>query len=166
MATNTLAAPRFVRSSTGQGPLAQRKTIVAGLIEGEQCVQTDNALAACADGASIVTHIMATISANVIPGDTLKISTFVARPGDVWEVTAYHSTPSLAVFADTALDAQPDYGIKKPTVSGVTQWCLDLENTTQKVWRVIARPGYLNNTGTDLYPRIWVQYLPAATQES
>ncbi len=163
MATNVLRAPSFTKGRSGQAPQYEKLTIVASLIEGEQLLKANNAVAACADAGTIVTHVMPTISANVLPGQTLSMPLIVAQPGDIWEVTAYHSTPSLAVVADSALDAQAGYGIIKPTVSGATQWCLDLENTTQKIWRLIDRPAYLNNSGTDLYPRVWVQYINTVT---
>ncbi len=164
MATNPIRTPAHVKTRSGQGPVYEKLTIVASLIAGEQLLKANNAVAACADAGTIVTHVMPQKSADVIPGQTLSMPLIVAQPGDVWEVTAYHSTPSLAVVADSLLDAQAGYGIIKPTVSSKTEWCLDLENTSQKIWRLIDRPAYLNNTATDLYPRVWVQYINTVTQ--
>jgi len=159
MATFRLQAPRFVKSGDGKGPLMEEMTIVADLIEGELCLKANNALGACGADPTVVTHIMPAISANVLPGDTLVMPVYIVRPGDVWEMSIYHATAASAVFADTDLDGQADYGVAKPTVDSVTTWTVDKAETTTDVVRVIARvPGY---SATDLYPRVHVQFLEA-----
>jgi len=92
---------------------------------------------------------------DTVPGLSNQINVIKIRPSDTYEITAHHSTAASAVFADSALDENADYGLLKTTVSGVAAWCLDLQDTTNKRVRVFERI----SSATDLYPRLRVQFL-------
>lgn len=161
MATLALQPVRLYKARDGHGQEHEELTIVADLIEGELLVKANNAVAAIADSATVITHIMPTISANVMPGKTLKMPLGLLRPGDVYEMSVWHTTAASAVVADSILDAQGDYPVVKKTVSGATAWCLDVANIGSSASvRLVARL----STATDLYPRVLVQFLDTVTQ--
>lgn len=163
MSTFALRPPSHVKSDSGQPSESEKLTIVASLIQGELLVKANNAVSAVTDGATIITHVMPTISANVIPGQTLEMPLIQLKSRDVWEMTAWHTSAGAAVIADSVLDAQPDFDVAKKTVSGQTQWVLDMNNTGSAAVRLIQRaPGF---TATDQYPRVWVRFKNSVTQD-
>lgn len=161
MATLAIAPLRFYQ---GNPPRMERETIIAGFVEGQLLIKTNNVMAACGADPTYVSHVCPTISANVIPGNTLVMDLPVVLPGQIWEATLYSATLASAVFAEADLDTPADYGAISATVSGITCWMVDKDETSTKVFRVIGRAP--TSSATDLYPRVYVQFLAAVCSQA
>lgn len=168
MATLALQPARLVKTRDGKPAEAETITGVTGLNPGDICVKANGALAAAADAATVVTHLCTFDSdAQYLPGTTAYSGPYVKiKPGDTYEMSAWSATPASAVIADSDLDAQPSYNIKKPTVSGVTAYVLDIDATggSSPAVRLVGRRA--DCSATDLYPRVLVQFLPTVTQDT
>jgi hypothetical protein len=162
MATLALQPARLVKSRDGKPAECETITGVTGLNPGEICVKANGALAACSNDAVVVTHLATFDSdAQYIPGTTAYSGPYVKiKPGDTYEMNAYHATPASAVVADTDLDAQPGYNLVKVG----DNWHLNLAATNAPAVRLIARRS--DCSATDIYPRVLVQFLPTVTQDS
>lgn len=168
MATRALQPVRWIKSANGKPPEMQKLTGVTAMKPGELCVKANEVLAICADAATVVTHLVVSDSdTQVLPGDSAYTQPVVIiKPGDTFEMSAWSVTPPSAVIADSALDAQSGYNIKKVTVSGVTAWVLDIDVTggASPAVRLIGRN--TKDSATDLYPRVFVQFLGTVTQST
>lgn len=166
MATRALQPVRWIKGRDGKTPEMQKLTGVTAINPGELLVKANEVLAICADAATVVTHLAVTDSDDqVLPGDSAyTMPVVIVRPGDTFEMSAWSVTPASAVIADSALDAQAGYNIKKVTVSGVTAWVLDIDVTggSAPCVRLIGRS--TKDSATDLYPRVSVQFLNTVTQ--
>lgn len=133
----------------------------ATFVAGDLAVKTDNALIECGANPTVITHYTSTTQAGIIPGDT-KMVVAKVRQEDTYEMSAWSATPSLATIADTALDAQADYGITFNTVSGVSAWTMDID----KIGAVNARVRLLDRVdgSADVYPRVRVRFLGSIVQ--
>lgn len=168
MATRALKPVKLVKTRDGKPGEFETITGVTAINVGDICVKANNALAGAANGATVVTHL-ATFDSDdqVLPGAVAFTGPFLKlKPGDTFEMSAWSATPASAVIADTALDAQPGYNIYKATVSGVTAYVLDIDATggAAPCVRLIGR--HPADSATDLYPRVFAQFLGTVTQDS
>jgi hypothetical protein len=156
----TLALKPIKISSTSQSGAASYGKIAvsasATFANGDLLLKTNNAVTVCGADPAIISYFAPFTSSDAVPGET-KFVLPVIKPEDTFEITAYHSTAANATVADADLDGQSDYGVILATVSGVSAWCLDLEDTSNKRVRLLGRL----SDATDLYPRVLVKFLPS-----
>ncbi len=155
MATIAIQPARYVRGRDGAHIESEEMTFSntpTTLIAGDFCVKVDNVVVAIADAATSASHFCPAAASEVMPGKTLKMPFGKLKPGDIFEVNAYHSTAASAVIADSLLDVSIGYGLKK--VSGC--WTLDLETATD-MFLIVDRI----DTATDIYPRCRVEFVRA-----
>lgn len=156
MATIALAPVQLSWNDNGGSAEYEQLGISSGAspIAGDLCFKVNNTFDVCSTDPAQITYLIHVASGGLIPGDT-RYQLLKIKPTEVYRMNAYHSTASLAVLADSALDAQSNYGVIKATVSGVTAWTMDLEETVAVRVRLIERL----DSATDLYPRCRVQFL-------
>jgi hypothetical protein len=158
MATLALQ-PIKISATSKQGAPAYGKIAVsasATFASGDLLVKTNNAVTVCGADPTIVSYVSQNTSSDAVPGETRFVLASV-QPEDTFEISAYSATPASAVIADTALDGQSDYGIVMATVSGVSAWCLDVDDQVNVRVRLLGRI----SGATDLYPRCQVKFLPS-----
>lgn len=149
-------------------PLRLDKCVAGGSVEFDKCstsgtfvtgtpmIKANGAYTACADMPTQVTALAMSAGTDYIPGDTSGvINLHKIRPGDLYEISAFHSTAASAVVADSALDANAKYAILQATVSSSGGWCIDLSDTTNVSVKLVERI----DSATDLYPRCRVSFL-------
>ena len=160
MATLALEPIRLVKTYSGQAAEYEKIAPSASLtfIAGDLALKTNNAFSVCGADPTIISYLTQCTSSDAVPGDT-SFNLLMIKPEDTFEVSAFHSTPASAVVADSALDGQSYFGLIKSTVSGVTAWCLDLEETTTDSVQLLGRSA--NSSGTDVYPRVFVKFIPS-----
>lgn len=166
MATIAIQPIRFVFNALGTSSEHEKKILTTGTaIAGDLGILTNDQITlASADPTNIaylVPNAGTTTTSPVIPGDTAAlINVIKIKPGDVYEMNIYHSTPASAVIAAADLDGTADYGVVKSSVSGQPGWCLDLEETSTQVVRLIKAPqtGSMGVYG-DVYQRVYAQFL-------
>lgn len=130
----------------------------ATFAEGDLLLKSNNTVTVCGADPTVISNLAQFPSTSILPGETKAVLAKV-KPGDTFECSAYSATPASAVIADTALDGASDYGIVLATVSGVSAWCLDIDDTVNVRVRLLGRVD--NSTATDLYPRVLVKFLPS-----
>lgn len=159
MATIALAKAQLDWNSFGGSAEYENIALSSGAapIAGDLCFKVNNTLDVCGSDPAQITWLIQEGTAGTIPG----ISTYSVqkiKPSEVYLMNAYSATASLAVIADTALDAQSNYGIVKATVpasTGTVAWCLDVDDTVFIKVRIVDRL----DSATDIYPRCRVQFI-------
>lgn len=164
MATLALQPLALLQTRDGAGSYEKlAASASATFIKGDLLVKINNTLAECGTDPIAITHFTDATETSTVPGDT-KLVIGKIRSEDTFEVSAYSATPASAVIADSALDAQNDYGITLATVSGVTAWALDVDKSGAVLARVRLLARDDNSTATDLYPRVRVRFLGSVIQ--
>lgn len=154
----TIALQKVQLATTSFGGSAEYENIAlssgAAPIAGDLCFKVNNTLDVCGSDPTAITWLIDVGTAGTIPGIT-TYSVQKIKPSEVYEMNAYSATASLAVIADSAIDAQSNYGVVKATVGGVVAWCLDVDDTATTKVRLVGRL----DSATDIYPRCLVQFL-------
>lgn len=160
MATLALQPLRTYKARAGNSVEFDQITVSGTVIPGDLLCKT-NGQAVTVAGYTYpptITYVAVCNNSDTIPGLSNINNVEIIRPGDVFEISAHHSTAASAVVADADLDGLASYGILKTTVSGNVAWTLDLQDTTNTRVRLLGRL----STATDLYPRVLVSFLTAA----
>jgi len=156
MATLALKPLELVKIPSGGAAEYEKRTLTTGTpIAGDLGVLTNNEITLCGADPTVISYFIQASGDSTIPGETSKLQVVRIHPDYEFEISIYHSTPASAVLAAADIDGQVEYGIIKATVSGVTAWCLDLEETTTKSVRIVQAVGSF----ADLYQRVRVQFL-------
>jgi len=157
MATQALRQLRLFKTAAGSQE-CDKIALATGatMIPGDILLKTDNKVDIAGADPSVISYYSQGTSTDVVPGETKLVVTRI-HSSDQFAINAYHTTAANATVPDTALDGQANYGIARQTVSGVTAWVLDLEDTSATRVRLLERL----DPAADLYPRCVVQFLPA-----
>lgn len=161
MATLAIQPIKFVCNTNGGSSEHEKKVLTSGTaIAGDLGILTNDAITlASADPTNIaylIPNAGTSTTNQIIPGDAAGLLNVIKiKPGDVYEISIYHSTPASAIIAASDVDGTADYGVIKSTVTGQPGWCLDLEETSTQVVRLIKALG----TYGDVYQRVQVQFL-------
>lgn len=157
----TIALSPVTLRTTSFGGSAEYENIALSAsavpIAGDLCFKINNTLDVCSTDPAQVTWLINEAYTATIPGIT-TLSVQKIKPSETYLMNAYSATASLAVIADSALDAQSNYGIIKATVpasTGVVAWCMDVDETVFIKVRIIDRL----DAAADLYPRCVVQFI-------
>ena len=166
MATIALEQCKFAYNEAGMAPEYMDVTLSSGYagVAGDLCIRTNNALAVVGADPTWVSFLATGAAAAVIPGlvDITQSSRGIMqvmkiRATDVFQMNLYHSTAASAVLSDADIDDALRYGVINATVSSVTAWLIDKEETSSTRVTIVKRL----DAAADLYPRCHVKFLDA-----
>jgi hypothetical protein len=157
----TLALKQCVHAyETGGGAPEFDETLTTGTIQsGDLLVRINNVANVCGADPAAISYLSTATDADVLPGATATtLALAKIKSSGVFEMSLFHSTPASAVLSDADIDDVLQYGIAKQTVSGVTAWVIDKEETSSKRVTIVKRL----SSATDVYPRVLVQFMAAS----
>jgi hypothetical protein len=159
MAIQALKPARLIVTKNGGAGESDKLDINTAevFIPGDLLVKVNNKLTRCGADPVAISYIASCTETQAVPGDTRVVVQRI-QTGESYVMNAYSGTASLAVIADSALDAKSDYGVALVTVSGSTAWVLDIDDTTNIKVRLLSRI----DAATDTYPQCVVEFLPTA----
>lgn len=162
MATITATNPRWRYNQNSDLKPAKQRRLVDGSATykaGQWCYgANDGLMYAAASDAVDVSHFAAENLDTAIGNDTTYKWFYRIRPGDVFEMSVYHTTASSAVIAEA--DVGERFAIRVAT-NIVT---VDLEDTTNDCVQIVApswRDDDTNNTSADTNARCLAVVLDA-----
>ena len=145
---------RLIKTASGQAPEFDLITVVSTVPTGDLCVKANGAADSCGSDPAQISYLATCEGDDLVPGQTRGMLQRI-RASDTYRANIYSATPSLAVLADSALDAQTSYGVVWATVSGVAAWFVDVDDAVFIKARVVAR----TDSATDTYPEVYIQFL-------